>query len=93
VLVSNNPYTLDPPSPPGTRPTLDSGRLGVIVLDTPRAGESPGRTWTATRLEVTAPVAVDAGVDGEAVLLTPPLRFAIRPGALRVRISSRHARG
>ena len=92
VLVSNNPYMLDPTRPPGTRPTLDSGRLGVIVLGTPRAGASPGRRWTATRLEVTAPAAVDAGVDGEAVPLTPPLRFAIRPGALRVRISSRHAR-
>jgi len=91
VLVSNNPYSLDPPRPPGTRPTLDSGRLGVVVLDTPRAGRSPGLTWTAPRLEVTGPAPVHAGVDGEAVDLNPPLRFAIRPGALRVRISSRHA--
>ena len=36
VLVSNNPYSLDPPHAPGTRPTLDSGQLGIIVLDTPR---------------------------------------------------------
>ncbi|HEX5299160.1 MAG TPA: hypothetical protein VFW50_19420, partial [Streptosporangiaceae bacterium] len=42
------------------------------------------------RLEVSAPAAVHAGVDGEAVDLSPPLRFAIRPAALRVRISSRH---
>jgi len=33
---------------------------------------------------------VHAGVDGEAVDLSPPLRFAIRPAALRVRICSRH---
>ena len=33
VVVSNNPYTLDRP-PMGTRPRLDSGRLGIIVLDT-----------------------------------------------------------
>jgi diacylglycerol kinase family enzyme len=33
---------------------------------------------------------VHAGVDGEAADLSPPLRFAIRPAALRVRISSRH---
>ena len=26
VLVSNNPYSLDPPHAPGTRPTLDSGQ-------------------------------------------------------------------
>ena len=79
------------PAAPGTRPRLDSGQLGVIVLDTPRAGRSPGRTWTATRLEVTAPAPVHAGIDGEAVDLIPPLRFAIRSGALRVRISSRDA--
>ena len=90
VLVSNNSYSLDPPRPPGTRPRLDSGQLGVIVLDTPRAGQSPGQTWTATRLEVNAPAPVPAGIDGEAVDLTPPLRFAIRPAALRVRISSSH---
>jgi hypothetical protein len=33
---------------------------------------------------------VHAGRDGEAVTLVPPLRFAIRPRALRVRISSSH---
>jgi diacylglycerol kinase family enzyme len=91
VLVSNNPYSLDPPRAPGTRPTLDSGQLGVIVIDTPRAGQSPGLTWTAPRLEVDAPAPIHAGIDGEAVDLTPPLRFAIRPGALRVRMPSRDA--
>jgi diacylglycerol kinase family enzyme len=92
VLVSNNPYSFDPPLAPGTRPALDSGQLGVVVLDTPRRGESPGRTWSASRLEVAAPAAVHAGVDGEAVDLTPPLDFVIRPGALRVRISAGHVR-
>ena len=90
VLVSNNPYSIQPPHPPGTRPTLDSGRLGIVVLEMPRA-PTPGRTWTAARLEVDAHEPVHAGVDGEAVDLEPPLRFAIRPGALRVRISSRRA--
>ena len=88
VLVSNNPYSLEPPHAPGTRPTLDSGQLGVIVLDTPRPGRGPGRTWTAARLQVTAPAPVHAGVDGEAVDLTPPLDFVVRPGALRVRVAS-----
>ncbi len=37
VLVSNNPYTLDRPLTPGARPALDSGRLGIIVLDAPGA--------------------------------------------------------
>jgi diacylglycerol kinase family enzyme len=91
VLVSNNPYSLDPPRPPGTRPTLDSGQLGIVVLHTLRTGQAPGRTWSAERLEVTAPAPVHAGVDGEAVDLTPPLQFVIRPGALRVRIAPSHA--
>ena len=91
VLVSNNPYALDRPLARGTRPTLGSGQLGVVVVDAP--GDSPrppGRAWSAPRLEVSAPEPVHAGVDGEAVDLDPPLRFAIRPAALRVRISSRH---
>jgi diacylglycerol kinase family enzyme len=91
VLVSNNPYALDNPLAPGTRPALDTGRLGIVVLGVP--GDTslrPGQAWTAPRLEVSAPAAVHAGVDGEAADLSPPLRFAIRPAALRVRISSRH---
>jgi diacylglycerol kinase family enzyme len=88
VLVSNNSYSLGPPQAPGTRPTLDSGQLGVIVLEKPFAGESPRRAWSTTRLEVDAPAPVDAGMDGEAVLLVPPLEFVIRPRALRVRVRS-----
>jgi hypothetical protein len=33
---------------------------------------------------------VMAGIDGEAVTLDPPLRFRIKPGVLRVRISPNH---
>jgi diacylglycerol kinase family enzyme len=91
VLVSNNPYALSPPPVAGTRPALDAGRLGVVVLDAPSVGRSPGRAWTATRLEVTAPRPLHAGIDGEAVELVPPLEFATRPAALRVRISARQA--
>jgi diacylglycerol kinase family enzyme len=91
VLVSNNPYALDRPLARGTRPALDSGQLGIVVLDPPGdSPHSPGRAWTAPQLEVTAPAPVHAGVDGEAVDLDPPLRFATRPASLRVRISPRH---
>ena len=91
VLVSNNPYAVDRPLVRGTRPALDSGQLGIIVLDTPGDGRVvPGRAWSAPRLEVNASAPLHAGVDGEAVDLDPPLRFAIRPAALRVRISPRH---
>ena len=31
-----------------------------------------------------------AGIDGEAVMLEPPLKFAIRSGVLRVRIAAKH---
>jgi diacylglycerol kinase family enzyme len=91
VLVSNNPYSFEPPRAPGTRPALDSGQLGVVVLDRPAAARSAGRTWTTKQLEVTAAAPVHAGIDGEPVELDPPLRFVIRPGMLRVRISSRQA--
>jgi diacylglycerol kinase family enzyme len=90
VLVSNNPYVLHRPFVPGARPALDSGRLGIIVLDAPSAPpHPPGRAWSAPRLEVSAPAPVHAGIDGEAVDLSPPLQFTIQPGALRVRIPSR----
>ena len=91
VLVSNNPYAVDRPLVTGTRPALDTGHLGIIVIDAPGdSRRAPGRSWSAPHLELSAPAPVHAGIDGEAVDLSPPLRFAIRPAALRVRISSRH---
>ena len=91
LLVSNNPYALAAPAP-GTRPTLAGGQLGILVLDTPdQMPHPPGRAWSAPHLQVQAPATVHAGIDGEAVELTAPLEFAIRPAALRVRISARHS--
>jgi diacylglycerol kinase family enzyme len=89
VLVSNNAYATERRVARGTRPRLDTGRLGVIVLDRP-ARPRTDRAWTTTSLDVAAPAPVHAGRDGEAVALVPPLRFGIRPRALRVRISSSH---
>ncbi len=43
VLVSNNPYMLDRPLTSGARPALDSGRLGIIVLDAPGTSPAPSR--------------------------------------------------
>jgi diacylglycerol kinase family enzyme len=90
VLVSNNPYALVRPMAGGARPALDSGRLGIIVIDGPADGRpSLGRAWSAPSLKVDAAATLHAGVDGEAVELRPPLEFAIRPGALRVRLPRR----
>jgi diacylglycerol kinase family enzyme len=91
VLVSNNPYAISRPLGTGTRPRLDGGQLGIVVLEAPHPGAGPpARAWTATRLEVKAAAPVHAGVDGEAVELPASLEFVIRPGALRVRISAHH---
>ncbi len=92
VLVSNNPYALDRPPVHRGRPTLDSGRLGVVVLGEPGSNRSSWRAWTATSLAVRGPGPVHAGVDGEAVDLSPPLEFEVVPAALRVRIPARQSR-
>jgi diacylglycerol kinase family enzyme len=88
VVVSNNPYAVHRPGVPGMRPALDGGRLGVLVLHRPGdVRRPPASAWPARSLRVTAAETVGAGVDGEAVQLTPPLHFAIRPRALRVRVA------
>lgn len=93
VLVSNNPYALERPLVRGARPVLDSGRLGIVVIDAPAGPPHPaGRAWSAQSLTVQAGGTISAGVDGEAVPLAPPLHFTIQPRALRVRIAPRHVR-
>jgi len=89
VVVSNNRYRLGHVLGDGTRPRLDEAVLGVTVLGAP--GDEPAaRTWTAPSYEVTAAAPVPAGIDGEAIVLDPPLRFSIRPAALRCRVARHH---
>ncbi|MGO8873506.1 MAG: diacylglycerol/lipid kinase family protein [Acidimicrobiales bacterium] len=104
IQVSNNPYTLSSVSGFGSRPRLDSGSLGVATLSIDRPGDVnrlvalevaghperfPGwRQWTASALDVTGPSPMAAASDGEAQVWAPPLHFAIRPAALRVRIAA-----
>ena len=91
VLVSNNPYALGRPVATGSRPTLTSGLLGVLVVDPPSDPRRPPATaWTATSVEISAPERLHAGIDGEAVDVDPPLELVVCPAALRVRISARH---
>lgn len=93
VLVSNNPYRLTRVGRSGGRPRLDTGRLGVLA-GRPVALR-PARVlleWSTADFEVRSSAAVPIGVDGEALVLAPPLRFVALPGALRVRLP-RHAAG
>ncbi len=97
ILVSNNRYRLGGELGSGTRPKIDDGLLGVTVFTDPLDGDRrlgrrqrPWRQWSATDFEVSAQAPVAAGIDGEAATVEPPLRFAIRPSALRVRISREH---
>jgi diacylglycerol kinase family enzyme len=97
LLVSNNPYRLGRAVGSGTRPRLDLGSLGIAVFGGSRGeGGHPGRPdvgleqWSQDEFEVNSERPVPAGIDGEAVVLDPPLRFRSRPGALRVRIAPQH---
>ena len=97
ILVSNNAYRLGRALGTGTRPRLDRGELGITVLAPTmmQAGGRPSRKltmrqWTAQTFAIAAGTSVAAGIDGEAVRLSAPLRFTIRPGALRVRIAPGH---
>ena len=102
VLVSNNPYTLASVVGFGSRARLDTGALGVATLSINRASdvdvliamEAAGhperfngwRQWTTPTLEVDGPPQLAAAADGESYTWKSPLRFTIKPRALRVRI-------
>jgi diacylglycerol kinase family enzyme len=108
VIVSNNPYQLRRFRGVGTRPHLDTGLLGIfttrlrsavavaklVTLGTIAQHRRFGgvREWSSLEFEVRASELVPVGLDGEALLLAPPLRFVSLPGALRVRVP-RHAVG
>jgi diacylglycerol kinase family enzyme len=100
VLVSNNPYVLDRIGGFGFRPRLDTGELGVVAVEISSAADAaklvsleavgevrryPGWVeWSTDEFEVRSGGPVAAGIDGEAVMLDPPLRFRVQPLALRV---------
>ena len=100
ILVSNNPYQLAHPGGRGTRERLDLGLLGIVAAQVNDATQArrfmmlelagqaqrfPGwQDWTAEDFAVDSGAPVEVGVDGEAVMLEPPVRFQIQPAALRV---------
>jgi diacylglycerol kinase family enzyme len=94
VLVSNNVYRLGATIGSGTRPRLDEGVLGIVDFEPPIPGpeSSAGRyrELRQTELEVESDDPIPLGVDGESLTMESPLRFRIRPKALRVRIAHSH---
>jgi diacylglycerol kinase family enzyme len=102
VIVSNNPYQLRRFRGAGTRPRLDTGRLGIFATRMRGAGAVAKLVtlgtigqhrrlggvlqWSSLEFEVRASAPVAVGLDGEALVLAPPLRFVSLPGALLVRV-------
>jgi diacylglycerol kinase family enzyme len=91
LLISNNPYRLGRAIGSGTRPRMDTGRLGVAVIGR-RTGDDGGllRLSTEPTVEVGGEEPVAAGIDGESAMLDVPVRFEMVPGVLRVRIARGH---
>jgi diacylglycerol kinase family enzyme len=108
ILVSNDRYELDRGDGFGSRRRIDAGTLGIVAARFRSSDEiaqfvrlqATGRArrfrgwaeWTDTSFEVRSDRPVEIGIDGEAMLLDPPIRFRIAPAALRVRIPP-HAPG
>jgi diacylglycerol kinase family enzyme len=84
----------------GSRPRLDAGELGIVAVEIENAAQAAKlvslnalrqlshfegwREWSTTDFEMASNAPVATGIDGEAVVLEPPLRFTIVPGALTV---------
>ena len=102
IQISNNPYRLTSLTGFGSRARLDTGELGVAAADLRGARDIAGFfaaqwlgrldrfqgwiRWNTDTLTIESGAPVEAGVDGEALLLDPPLEFRSLPGALRVRL-------
>ncbi|MFD5517830.1 diacylglycerol/lipid kinase family protein [Streptomyces sp. NPDC127066] len=97
VLVSNNPYRTNDPAGLGRRERLDSGLLGVLGVKVDSAVEAAAlllspvphglSVLTAREVVVTADSEeLEAGIDGEAMVLPTPVRCRVEPGVLRVRV-------
>ena len=70
------------------RSAADVSKLVALEL-VGQAGRFPGLlAWSTRDFEVRSGGPVEVGLDGEALVLDPPLRFVSLPGALRVRLPS-----
>ena len=107
IQISNNPYGETMGARTG-RPRLDTHQLGVVslVLDKPGAAAAflaalatghPERfegydQWATSSFTVTSDRPVEVGLDGESMVMDPPLVFSIRRDPVRVRLPN-HAFG
>jgi diacylglycerol kinase family enzyme len=94
LLVSNDPYAMTDIAGLGRRARLDTGTLGVVAVTVGSAMQAVellgGRgvtTFTADEVVVDADTPqIPVGIDGETVMMPTPVRCAIQPRALRVRV-------
>ncbi|HEY2314839.1 MAG TPA: diacylglycerol kinase family protein [Streptosporangiaceae bacterium] len=97
VLIANNPYGTGDIAGLGRRSRLDRGVLGVVGVSVGSARQAAGllrgarsggvSVTTATEVVIDGDTPdIHVGIDGESVSMPRPVRCAIRPGALRVRV-------
>ena len=97
LLVSNGPYALNDIAGLGRRARLDAGALGIVAVTVNNALQAAAllrgahgqglTTITAGEVVVDADVPeIPVGIDGETVMMATPVRCAVRPKALRVRV-------
>jgi diacylglycerol kinase family enzyme len=102
ILVSNDRYELGSGEGFGSRRSIDGGNLGIVaatfrssaelarLLESGASGRNwrpPGWVeWADASFQLDSGQPVEIGIDGEALVLDPPIRFRTLPGALRVRI-------
>jgi diacylglycerol kinase family enzyme len=95
VLVSNGPYGSNDLAGLGRRTRMDRGVLGAVAISAASTREAVGLLRRATKQGLTQRTAsevvvsadvpeIPVGVDGEALLMSTPVRCTIEPGALRV---------
>jgi diacylglycerol kinase family enzyme len=108
ILISNDRYQLGSGEGFGSRRRIDVGSLGIVAATFRSSGElarllesvGGGRSWrphgwaewSDDSFVLHSDQPVEIGIDGEAMVLDPPLEFRSLPGVLRVRIP-RHAPG
>lgn len=97
LLVSNNPYEDSDLAGLSRRARLDRGVLGVVSVRVDSARQAVGlmnRAHVRGLVRVETPVVtvraeqpvVPVGIDGETVEVATPVRCAVRPAVLRVRL-------